>query len=108
MIYLNNTTESQVVYIPRDTDLSGTLQMSARSTVGLDIVLNVTMLDLKLHRLCYAMAVTLPDGTPSGEYEYILRADGEQVSTGVMVVRDGTTDAEQYNKEITYEQYNGQ
>lgn len=108
MIYLNNTTEAQVVFIPRDTDLSGTLQFSARSTVGLDIPIAATMVDLKVHRLCYALAVTLPENIATGEYEYTLKAGGEKVSTGLLIIKDGLTDAEQYNKEITYEQYEGQ
>ena len=108
MIYLKNTTESQVVFIPRDTDLTGTLQFTARSTVGLDIPISATMLDLKVHRLCYALAVTLPEDIATGEYEYALRAGGEKVSTGLLIIRDGITQAEQYNKDITYEQYEGQ
>ena len=108
MIYLNNTTEAQVVYIPRDTDFSGTLQFTARSTVGLDIPISATMLDLRVHRLCYALAVTLPEGIATGEYEYTLKAGGEKVSTGVLVVRDGLTKPGQYNQSITYEQYEGQ
>ena len=108
MIYLNNTTEAQVVFIPRDTNLTGTLQFTARSTVGLDIPISATMLDLKVHRLCYALAVTLPEDIATGEYEYTLRAGEEIVSTGLLVIRDGLTKAEQYNKEITYEQYEGQ
>lgn len=108
MIYLNNTTDAQVVYIPRDTDLSGTLQLTARSTVGLDIPITATMVDLKVHRLCYALALTLPEGITTGEYEYTLMAGGEKVSSGVLVVLDSIINAEQYNKEITYEQYQGQ
>ena len=108
MIYLKNTTDAQVVFIPRDTDFSGTLQFTARSTVGLDIPISATMLDLKVHRLCYALAVTLPEDIATGEYEYKLTAGGNLVSTGILVVQDGQAATEQYNKEIVYEQYEGQ
>lgn len=108
MVYLKNTTDAQVVYIPRDTDHTGTLQFSARSTVGLDIPIQATMLDLKVHRLCYALAVTLPEDIATGEYEYKLTAGGNLVSTGILVVQDGQAATEQYNKEIVYEQYEGQ
>jgi len=107
MIYLKNTTDAQVVYIPRDTDLSGTLQFSARSTVGLDIPITATLLDLKVHRLCYAMALTLPEDIATGEYEYKLTAGGNPVSTGILIIREGDNKPGQYNKNITYEQYEG-
>ena len=108
MIYLNNTTDAQAVFIPKDTDITGALRFVARSTVGLDIPISVAMLDLNVHRLCYHLGITLPDGIASGEYEYTLTAGGIVVSTGVMVVADGLTKAGQYNKSTTYEQYEGQ
>lgn len=107
MIYLKNTTDAQTVFIPRDTDLTGTLLFTARSTVGLDIPISATMLDLKVHRLCYALAVTLPEDIATGEYEYKLTAGGNLVSTGVLVVQDGPAPTGQYNQSITYEQYEG-
>lgn len=107
MIYLENTTEAQAVYVPRDTDLHGVLRLTMRSTVGLDVPVDVALLDLDVHRLCYHIGVTLPDGIASGEYEYRLAADGETVSTGVMVVKDGLAAPGQYNKTIQYEQYEG-
>ncbi len=108
MIYLKNTTDAQVVYIPRDTDFTGTLQFSARSTVGLDIPISATLLDLKVHRLCYALALTLPEDIATGEYEYKLTAGGNLVSTGILVILDGPAPTGQYNQTITYEQYEGQ
>ena len=108
MIYLKNTTDAQVVYIPRDTDHTGTLQFTARSTVGLDSPISATMLDLKVHRLSYALAVTLPADIATGEYEYRLTAGGNLVSTGILVVQDDKTATGQYNKQIQYEQYEGQ
>ena len=65
----------------------------------------VAALDLDVHRLCYQVAVTLPEGVASGEYEYELTADDVTVSTGVMMVTDGPNKPGQYNKPITYEQY---
>ena len=107
MIYLKNTTDAQTVFVPRDTDHTGTLQFSARSTVGLDIPISATMLDLKVHRLCYALAVTLPEDIATGEYEYRLTAGGNLVSTGILVIQDGPAPTGQYNHSITYEQYEG-
>lgn len=107
MIYLKNTTDAQTVFVPRDTDHTGTLQFSARSTVGLDIPISATMLDLKVHRLCYALAITLPEDIATGEYEYRLTAGGNLVSTGILVIQDGPAPTGQYNHSITYEQYEG-
>jgi len=108
MIYLNNTTDAQAVFIPRDTDITGPLRLTMRSTVGLEVPVSVAVLDLNVHRLCYHLGITLPEGIASGEYEYTLTSDGLVVSTGVVVVADGLTPAGQYNKTITYEQYEGQ
>ena len=108
MIYLQNTTEAQAVFIPKDTDITGALRFVAKSTVGLDIPISVAMLDLNVHRLCYHLGITLPEYIASGEYEYTLTAGGIVVSTGVMVVADAPTQDGQYNKTITYEQYEGQ
>lgn len=108
MIYLANTTDAQVAYIPRDTDLTGTLSLSLKSTVDLDTpYISATVLDLNVFRTMYAVGVELPEGIQSGEYEYTLRAGGVQVSTGVLIIGDYAHTREQYNKQITYEQYNG-
>ena len=107
MIYLNKTTEAQTVLIPRDTEATGLLRLKMRSTVGLDIPVSVAAIDLDVHRLCYQLGITLPEDIVPGEYEYTLTADEETVSTGVMVVADAPNKPGQYNKEITYEQYEG-
>ena len=108
MIYLNNTTDAQVAYIPRDTDFTGTLSLKLKSTVDLDTPYqSATVLDLNVFRTVYAVAVSLPEGIQGGEYQYELSAGGVTVSTGVLIIGDYAADREQYNKPITYEQYNG-
>ena len=108
MIYLINTTDAQVAYIPRDTDFTGTLSLSLRSTVDLDTpYIAATVLDLNVFRTVYAVSVELPEGMQPGEYEYTLTAGGTTVSTGVLIVGEYNQEREQYNKTITYEQYNG-
>ena len=107
MIYLNKTTEAQTAFIPRVTEATGLLRLKMRSTVGLDIPVSVAAIDLDVHRLCYQLGITLPEDIVPGEYEYTLTADEETVSTGVMVVTDAPNKPGQYNKEITYEQYEG-
>lgn len=108
MIYLANTTDAQVAYIPRDTDFTGTLSLSLKSTVDLDTpYISATVLDLDVFRTVYAVAVELPEGIQQGEYRYELKAGDVTVSTGVLVIGDYTNAEEQYNKPTTYEQYNG-
>ena len=108
MIYLANTTDAQVAYIPRDTDFTGTLALSLKSTVNLDTpYLSATVLDLNVFRTVYAVAVELPEGIQEGEYQYRLTAGGELVSTGVLIIGDYARAKEEYNKTITYEQYKG-
>jgi len=108
MIYLANTTDAQVAYIPRDTDFTGTLSLTLKSTVDLDTpYVSATVLDLNVFRTVYAVAVSLPEGIQAGEYKYELAAGGVPVSTGVLVIGEYAHQREQYNKQITYEQYNG-
>ena len=108
MIYLANTTDAQVAYIPRDTDFAGTLSLSLKSTVNLDTPYTpATVLDLNVFRTVYAVAVALPEGIQPGEYQYELKAGGVPVSTGLAVIGEYAQEREQYNKTITYEQYNG-
>lgn len=110
MIYLFNTTDPQVVFVPRDVTIreGAALSFTARSTVGLDTPIDVRSLDLNDHRVYISLAVTLPEGLAPGEYEYTLAVDGTAVSTGLLVVGEYTTDiAGQYDKPIEYEQYQG-
>lgn len=107
MIYLSNTTDAQVAYVPRDVEIpSGTtLTFKMRSTVDLDIVLTALVIDTQMHRIYYNVALSLPEDTTPGEYQYYLDSDGETISTGLLVVRDNGADVTEYNNEIQYEQY---
>ena len=107
MVYLKNTTESQAIFIPRDVETpeGGLLSLTAKSTVGLATPIDAVLLDLNLHRLYYNLAVTLLEGIEPGEYQYELKAGGRVLSTGLMIIRPASEEPEQYNKAITYEQY---
>lgn len=107
MIYLTNTTEAQVAYVPRDTEVPDgtTLHFKMRSTVDLDIIVNALVIDMGLHRVYYNVALQLPEDTTPGEYEYTMTADDEIISTGIVIVRDGGHAVTEYNKDIKYEQY---
>lgn len=107
MIYLSNTTDAQVAYVPRDTEVpdGATLRFTMKSTVDLDRVLDALVIDMNLLKVYYNVAVTLPDGITPGEYQYELTADGDVISSGLCIVRDNGVTVDEYNKEIEYEQY---
>lgn len=104
MIYLENTTNSQQMFIPRSvTDVDGTLTLKLTSTVNLTYeVTDIT--DIGTTDLYFRVAIALPEGLPDGEYEYEVLSDDDVVSTGILVLVTETTTTE-YNKEIEYEQY---
>lgn len=106
MIYLQNTTESQVMFIPRSNgDIpQGDLVFKAKSTIDLEEEINQVVTDLQTSGLYYNLAVTLPAGLPDGEYEYSLSAGEILVSSGLLVIGENFRPSE-YNKEVTYEQY---
>lgn len=107
MIYLSNTTDAQVAYVPRDTDVPvGTaIRFTMKSTVDLDTVIDAPVLDMGMHRIYYNVALILPEDATPGEYQYEMTADGDVISSGLCIVRDNGEKTEEYNKEIEYEQY---
>lgn len=107
MIYLSNTTDAQIAYVPRDVEVpeGTTMTFAMKSTVDLDVVVTALVIDTQMHRMYYNVALSLPEGTATGEYQYELMGDGIPVSTGLAVVKDDGRDVTEYNKEIEYEQY---
>lgn len=105
MIYLENTTDAQPLFVPRSrADVTGDLVLKMRSTVGLETVVDVEAIDLNTSALYYRLAVALPEGIAQGEYEYTLSDDTGALSTGIAYV--GTlTRPVQHDTPITYEQY---
>ena len=105
MIYLQNTTESQVMFIPRNgVTPQGDLVFKAKSTIDLEVEINQVVTDLQTSALYFNLAVTLNAGLPDGEYEYSLSAGEILVSSGLLVIGENGKPNE-YNKVITYEQY---
>jgi hypothetical protein len=105
MIYLQNTTESQVMFIPRNgVTPQGDLVFKAKSTIDLEVEINQVVTDLQTSDLYFNLAVTLNAGLPDGEYEYSLSAGEILVSSGLLVIGENSRPSE-YNKDITYEQY---
>ena len=107
MIYLQNTTESQVLFIPKATTIPGddlVLVFKAKSTIDLSVEINQGVIDLQTSDLYFRIAVTLPDGLPNGEYEYSLMNGDIILASGLLVIGENSHPSE-YNKEIQYEQY---
>ena len=105
MIYLQNTQESQVMFIPRNGETpQGDLVFRAKSTIDLAVEINQAVTDLRTSDQYFNLAVTLPADVPVGEYEYTLSAGNIPVSSGLLVIGENSHPS-QYNKEITYEQY---
>ena len=104
MIYLHNTSEAQVVFIPRNgVTPEGDLVFKAKSTIDLTDFSQVVTY-LQTSDLYYNLAVTLPADLPDGEYEYTLAAGDITLSSGLLVIGENFSPSE-YNKTITYEQY---
>lgn len=93
------------MFIPR-TGITpqGDLVFKAKSTIDLEVEIKQVVTDLQTSDLYFNLAVILPAGLPDGEYEYTLLAGDVPVSTGLLVIGDYTKPNE-YNKVITYEQY---
>ena len=106
MIYLQNTQEAQVVYVPRSNGMmpNGDLVFKARNTINLDVEIDMYVADLQVSDLYFYLAVILPEEVTEGEYEYELKFEDTLLSSGLLVVGDYTK-PDQYEKDVTYEQY---
>ena len=117
MLYLQNKTESQPLAIPRPGEVpTGNLVFTAKSTINLDMVINVSVLNLEVSDLYLFLAVSVPAGAPNGEYQFTLSAGDDVVTTGLLVLcqeGEGHTivDGDEFSRtetenSATYEQYN--
>lgn len=105
MIYLQNTTKSQGLYVPKNGAVpEGTLVFQAKSTIDLDMKIALSVTDSKTSDQYFIFSVTLPEGLPDGEYEYFIGVGANLLGTGLLVIGENS-EPDEYNKEITYEQY---
>lgn len=104
MIYLNNMTDAQVLFIPKSEQTSGALTLRLKNNMEKVITIN-NVIDLNTSSLYYNVAVSLPSGTSEGEYEYSLMKGELVLSTGLLVVGCSPSSVSQYEKSIQYEQY---
>lgn len=107
MLYLNNIQESQELLVPRNEAVSvNELIFKAKSTIDLDWKIEQEVTDSGASSLYYTVSISLPEGLPDGQYEYSLEGDGQVLSSGVLIIGQyDSPSSDQYQKEITYEQY---
>ena len=113
MLYLQNKTESQPLAIPRPGEVpTGNMVFTAKSTINLDMVINVSVLNLEVSDLYLFLAVSVPAGAPNGEYQFTLSAGDDVVTTGLLVLcQEGEVEGDEFpgtetETSATYEQYN--
>lgn len=107
MIYLSNTTGSQRVVVPA-TGITpeGAMSLELYSTVDLELKAEAEAVPLNEPGHCFLLEISLPEGLPSGSYEYRVTRKGETLTSGVAQVGDYPDPSPaQYEKEINYVQY---
>lgn len=104
MIYLTNISDAQILMIPKNGGIvTGEMSLVMRNTTDQqETTLSVT--DLNTSGLYFNLAVALPEGIADGEYQYTLKNGNIQVSCGLLYIGD-LQSASQYERTITYQQY---
>ena len=104
MIYLKNTSEAQILMIPRNGGIvTGEMYLVMRNTTDQkETTLSVT--DLNTSGLYFNIAVVLPGGLADGEYQYSIKDGNMQVSCGLLYIGDLQSPS-QHETTITYKQY---
>lgn len=92
MIYLDNITSAQEVYIPHEglADLAQGVTFSLRSTIGKAVVYSSTIGEITREGAYFVITVELPAGLAIGEYEYCVEQGG--------VVCNGLAQLGEYSK----------
>ncbi len=81
------------------------MKLKIKNTTDLREIYDSEVTDKGTSAGYYTIDISLPEGIPDGEYEYIL-SDGDNIlSTGIMTILGDGLEKKQYNKDIEYEQY---
>lgn len=104
MIYLMNISDAQILMIPKNGGIvTGEMSLVLRNTTDQqETTLSVT--DLNTSGLYFNLAVALPEGIADGEYQYTLKNGNIKLSCGLLYIGD-LQSASQYERTITYQQY---
>ena len=108
MLYLQNTQEAQELFVPKNGIVPpGEVIFKAKSTIDLETMIDVEVVDLNISTIFMLLSVILPADLVVGEYEYSVQVGDQIISSGLLVI--GEFDKpDQYEKTIQYEQYNAQ
>ena len=105
MIYIDNSTTAQVVYVPAsEKKVEGSLTFMLMSTVNRQEALSVSVTQEGQSDLYYKFKLTLTNKMQEGEYEYILKQNNDILDCGLAIVGSSSPKTE-YNSVIQYEQY---
>lgn len=106
MIYLKGITEEQNVLVPRNyrTGEYDGYSLVMQSTVDLQETI-LPLSDVKPAGDYIDCVLTLPRQMATGEYQYTLKGDMEELSTGLAVVTWEDEAPKEYRRLIQYEQY---
>ena len=108
MLYLQNTQEAQELFVPKNGIVPpGEVIFKAKSTIDLETMIDVEVVDLNISTIFMLLSVILPADLVVGEYEYSVQVGDQIISSGLLVI--GEYDKpDQYEKPIQYEQYNAE
>lgn len=80
--------------------------LTIKSTIDLNVIFSQEVTDKQTSGMYYAFDISLPADIPDGEYEYTLTDGNDILSTGMMTILGKIDHRDtQYQKEITYKQY---
>lgn len=111
MIYLANILLPQEVNIPVVTDTEvGEVSLRLICNTSNEVAVDVEVTDLDIYRDYHTIGVELPEGLPSGEYDYYLLSDGAVLSSGLLQIGDYHRPEDVYNEDDNNEliQYDGE
>lgn len=104
MVYLKNISDAQVLMIPRNgVDTARDLTLIVKSTIDL-VQFSTSVHDLATSEHYFRFSVVVPQDAPNGEYHYQLMDENTMVSCGLLIIGDAQNPY-QYEKSITYQQY---
>ena len=105
MIYITNSTQSQVIYVPAsEKKVEGAVTFTLKSTVNRNEPLTISVAQEGQSDIYYKFTLTLASTLEEGEYEYTLKQGNTTLDCGLAIVGSSSTNTE-YNTVIQYEQY---
>lgn len=106
MVYLKNNIEAQTLKIPRNGEMvSGIMSLYVENTTDHQCF-TLDVEDIKTSGLYFNLAVRIPEGIATGEYQYRLKDDDIIVSCGLIFIGDlKSPNQHQHEEIIKYKQY---